>query len=356
MVFLLALILLTGCASRFTVSDVLSKIFVVNSPPIAAVTSAPTEIQTPIPTAFPTAAPTPTATPDLPKVYELPRQNIRAVMESYGFVEEYYLTDAYWERLYQRIDEFGAAKKISAFELHGNNYSMYDGSYAMNPGAFYAQVEYMMKNEYHFVTIHELRGFLEGWLDLPKRSIIMTTDSGYGSQESFKSIIGQFSELENKFGYKPHLQSYIWTGGMGAEESTVCKDNACWDSFINAKASGYFTFGTHSQSHARFEFQDAHFLREDLTLSKQKILENTCVNVYAITWPFESCSWQSDALREIGISFGFGGFSKSGSDLFVRKADGMVNCLPRIFLPNPSGYSSRPYGFTLKDILESQEH
>jgi len=233
---------------------------------------------------------------------------------------------------------------------------MYDGFYAMNPDTFYEQLEIMMANDYHFVTIHELQGFLDGWLELPKRSIILTTDSGGGSKESLRSITEQFTELEAIYGYKPHMQSYIWTMGMRDDQSADCSDKACLGIFNQAKESGFFTFGTHSQSHLSLGSMNSGFLRDDLSFSKQKILENTGLNVYGLSWPNESCSRDVGALREIGISFGFGGYSRAGNDLFVRKADGLVNCLPRIFPPNPAGYSSRPVGFTLEMILESQEN
>lgn len=288
-------------------------------------------------------------------IWDSQRANIRNIMLKYGFVEEYYLTNEYWGTLYNSIDKYGVAERIVALEYHGNNYNMYDGAYSLNPDAFYKQMEYLMKNHYHFVTVHELKGFLEGWLNLPKRSIILTTDSGYTSQKSFESIISQFSELELTYGYKPHMQSYVWTKGMTEEETSACKEDACWKSFRKAKDSGFFTFGTHSQTHSEFEFQTVEFLKDDLRISIVKIFENIELNVYAITWPHESCSWNLEALEEIGIEIGFGGLSKFISDAFVYKNDQMYNCLPRLFPPNGGGYSSRPYGFTLEDMLLAAE-
>ncbi len=36
----------------------------------------------------------------------------------------------------------------------------------MNPQAFRAQVEYLMQQDYHFATLHEVEGFVQGWLAL----------------------------------------------------------------------------------------------------------------------------------------------------------------------------------------------
>ena len=244
-------------------------------------------------------------------------------------------------------------QRIVALEYHGNDYYFYNGSYSLNPDAFYKQIEYLMENQYHFVTIHELMGFLDGWLDLPKRSIILTTDSGYTSQDSFNSIISQFSELESSYSYKPHMQSYIWTKGMTEQESSACKKDACWAAVAIAKESGFFTFGTHSQSHQEFKHMSGDFLKEDLGKSIAGISNNIGLNVYAVSWSHESCSWNVEALEDIGIRIGFGGLSKKVTDAFVYKNDEMYNCLPRLFPPNVGGYSSRPLGFTLEDMLRT---
>lgn len=355
----LCVTLLTGCFTTLPGSSNLSNILVLQDEQatIPAADPAPTTTSTiqPTSTASPTAVVLPSSTPLPPKVYEEQRQKLRLLMEDYGLVEEAYLTDTYWDRLFERIELYGTAERIAAFELHGNQYDMYNSAYAMTPPVFYEQVNTMMERHYHFVTIHELRGFLEGWLDLPKRSIILTTDSGSGSGKSFKSIIQQFTELEQAHGYKPHLQSYICTYAMNAEESPRCAENACWNVFINAKETGFFTFGTHSQSHADLRIQTREFLLTDLSRSKNEIREHLGLTISGITWPFEACSWDLQALKELGISFGFGGFCRSGDDLFVHQADRAATCLPRIFPPNPGGYSSRPIGYTLEKILESQE-
>jgi len=303
----------------------------------------------PTPTFTSTSTPTP--------IFEAQRQRIRGLMEEYGDIQEYYLTDDYWEKLYNDIARFGVASRVVAFELHGNNYNMYGGAYSLSPEAFYNQISYLMQNEYHFVTIHELRGFVEGWLDLPKRSVVLTTDSGNTSLSSNESIIKQFTELEERYGYKPHIESFIWTWNMGGSESSKCKDDSCWESFRVAKSSGFFSFGTHSESHRQFGFETRDFLYKDLKQSIDEIYENMAIRVYSISWPHESCSKEFEALNELGIVIGFGGLSKPEKDSFVYKGDTMNLCLPRLFPPNGGSEwaeSSRPLGFTLQEILELQ--
>ena len=184
--------------------------------------------------------------------------------------------------------------------------------------------------------------------------IILTSDLGYSSQFSIPSMIVQFSLLEEIYGYKPHMQAYIWTQYMTPEETSICKEDACWENFRFAMSSGYFTFGTHSETHPAFEEESLEFTKEDLELSIVKINENLGLNVYAITWPFESCSPFLNMIDEIGIFIGFGGRSKPLQDAYTYKQDDMRLCLPRLFPPHGGGFSARPSGKTLQEMLEDQ--
>ena len=46
-------------------------------------------------------------------------------MQSYGQVQEYYLSPEYRERLSHAIEVQGVAGQILSLELHGDNYSMF---------------------------------------------------------------------------------------------------------------------------------------------------------------------------------------------------------------------------------------
>lgn len=303
----------------------------------------------------PTMTPVPTQTTvPTPRIYEVQRQKVRQIVEKYGLVDEYYLSDSYWEKLQRDIAESGKAKRILTLEFHGDNYRMYDGSYSLTPEAFASQMDWLMKNNYHFVTIHETQGFLEGWLDLPTKSIILTTDSGGGSKNSLARISDVYKKLDQKYGYRPHMQSYIWTNGMLPEETITCVDNSCWEAFNKAKNTGYFTFGSHTQTHRNFGYLSLNDSLWDIEESQKKIEANLGVKVYAITWPFEACSLYEKQLREVlGITLAYGGWSKPIKDAFTEKSDSMSLCLPRLFPPNPEGFSGRPVGFTLEQMLES---
>jgi len=84
-------------------------------------------------------------------------------MQSYGQVQEGYLSPEYRLRLSQAIEAQGEAAQILSLELHGNNYSMFEERYSLTPEIFYSQVEVLLAEGYHFATIHEVEGFVYGW-------------------------------------------------------------------------------------------------------------------------------------------------------------------------------------------------
>ncbi len=305
----------------------------------------PTEPASPPPTA--TVSPTETPVPIM--IEE--REQIRAIMQEYGRVYEQQLSDAYWERIERRIAQYGTARRIVPLEFHGDTYRMYDGMYAMDPEQFEIQMRYLMENDFHFVTGAEMVGFLEGWLDLPARSIILTTDSGARSGESFARITALFRTLEAD-GYAPHMNSFIWTRGMSEAENDNCRGDACWEVFRVAIKTGYFSIGTHSESHGDLASYSDPGLSWDINTSKEKIHEALGVNVFGMAWPLESCPTNTKLVADLGIRFGFGGWTRAGSQLFVYSRDNMPGCLPRLFPPNPGGLSGRPMGLTLAEMLE----
>lgn len=307
-----------------------------------------------LPVQLPTIAPTSTliiVTPTQAPIYTVERQKIRTIMENYGRVDEKYLSDAYWQRLSLAIDKYGPAQRILTLEFHGDTYNM--GSfYIMTPESFETQMRYLLDNDYHFVTGPELVGFLEGWLRLPARSIILTTDSGSGSVNSFARITALFSKLEAEYGVSPHLNSFIWTQDMTPDENYKCPNDSCWQFYRDAVQTGFFTFGTHTETHRDFgtlTYQDTNW---DIGESIEEIQDALGLTVYSLSWPFEVCTPYSELMTSLGIRYAFGGYTRDRNQLFAYTADNMSLCLPRLFPPNPNGLSGRPVGLTLEQMLQ----
>ena len=291
--------------------------------------------------------PTPTATLALPS--GTAREQIYARMQAYGDVQEAYLSDDYWQQLEARLAHCGSAQDILTLEYHGDSYTMYDGRYSMNPQAFRAQVAYLMQQDYHFATLHEVEGFVQGWLELPRCSVILTTDVSDEHAASLLSIASTFADLEAEYGYAPHMIAFIWTGAM---ESGVCWGGGCWEDLNEALESGYFTFGTHSYSHQDFGQITPAEQAEDLQRSILDLQTKMSLTPYALAWPFETCSAFSDTISALGITLAWGGVTKPMEQNFTSWLDPRPLCLPRMLPPNIEGISMRPPGYTLQQMLE----
>ena len=308
-------------------------------------TEFPTQPLTAVITPLP--QPTPTATLALPS--GTAREQIYARMQAYGDVQEAYLSDAYWQQLEARLARCGSAQDILILEYHGDSYTMYDGRYSMNPQAFRAQVAYLMQQDYHFATLHEVEGFVQGWLELPRCSVILTTDVSDEHAASLLSIASTFADLEAEYGYAPHMIAFIWTGAM---ESGVCWGGGCWEDLNEALESGYFTFGTHSYSHQDFGQITPAEQAEDLQRSILDLQTKMSLTPYALAWPFETCSAFSDTISALGITLAWGGVTKPMEQNFTSWLDPRPLCLPRMLPPNIEGISMRPPGYTLQQMLE----
>jgi hypothetical protein len=295
--------------------------------------------------------PTPTQTLTKTPVFDEERVKILELMNKYNYIEGYQLSDEYWERMAGRIVKYGKADRILSLEFHGDVYDMYP-NYAMTEESFLKQLTYLMENDFHFVTIHEVQGFVSGWLDLPLKSIILTTDPGYLVWESNERVVSNFSKLESIYGYKPHMITFIVTQGMSEEENYLCKENLCWNSYIKGVEAGYFSLGTHTHWRNHHDEVTEYSAMTDIKLSRELIYENTTINIYSISWPYEICSPYTNMLeKELGITLGFGGLVRPNSN-YVHKSDEQYLCLPRMFPENPNGLSGRPSGMTLEEMLE----
>jgi len=296
----------------------------------------------------PSNPPTPTETVET--IESSARDSIRNRMNSYGYINEDQLSDRYWETLTDRIALYGSARNILTLEYHCDDYTMYDGQYSMSPASFHDQVAYLMAQDYHFVTMHEAEGFVYGWLELPARSVILTTDISDLHVASLQSITRTFSDLESIYGYTPHMLAFIWTNAMNAGK---CSNNTCWNILNEANESGYFTFGSHSATHRDFKQISEAEGAIDLQTSNLAILSNMGINSFALAWPFETCSPYPNSLGSLGITLAWGGSTKPLPKNFTSLLDPRPLCLPRLLPPNIQGISMRPSGMTLPEMLDS---
>jgi len=251
--------------------------------------------------------------------------------------------------LLERVQKYGIAGRIPALEFHGDNYYMYNGAYCMNPATFKLLMEWLQENEVWAVTANDLVGYLSGQVDLPARSIILTTDSGAVSQTSLARMVPVLQDTGM------HFISFIWTRNMGADESVTCQGDACWNAFRLARDSGTFSFGSHSETHRDLALLSKKEGMNDLLTSRKKIEDALGISPRFLSWPFESVpSWAPD-LQEIGFmgAFAGGGSRKNMQANVVLPSDPSPWDLPRVLPPNIGTLTSgRPVGKTLAQMME----
>jgi hypothetical protein len=243
------------------------------------------------------------------------------------------------------IEQYGTATKALPLEFHGDHYWFYDGAYSMDPPTFVWMMEWFQANDVWAVSGPELLGFLDGTLQLPQRSVILTTDSGAASMDS---ILRMIPVLERT---GMHFISLIWTMQMLAEETAACPANLCWDTFNQANETGLFSFGTHSEYHLPLAEKDQDFGFRDLSQSVAEIRANMGIEPEILSWPNESCPVWMDQLPVLGIKAAFGGRSRPFDRCAVYPNDDLRYCLPRLFPPNRQDrLSGRPPGMTLEEM------
>jgi peptidoglycan/xylan/chitin deacetylase (PgdA/CDA1 family) len=252
------------------------------------------------------------------------------------------------ERL-RLIRKYGPATRVPALEFHGDNYYFYDGAYCMNPPTFKYLMTLLQENEVWAANSDEVVAYIQGHLELPTRSIILTTDSGNVSHTSLERMIPVLQETGM------HFISLIWTRFMQANESVLCQGDICWNGFREAKDSGVFSFGSHSETHRDLALLSPEEGLIDMLDSKKEIEEMLGITPQLISWPFESVPSWAPILADHGFvgSFAGGGSRKTMLENVILPNESSPWDLPRLLPPNIGSLTSgRPGGKTMQEMLE----
>lgn len=247
------------------------------------------------------------------------------------------------------IKKYGSATRVPALEFHGDNYYFFDGAYCMNPSTFRYLMQLLQENEVWSPTSDEVVAYIQGHLDLPARSIILTTDSGNASQTSLKRMTPVLQETGM------HFISLIWTRYMQANESILCQGDICWNAFRDARDSGVFSFGSHSETHRDLALLSPEEGLIDMLDSKKEIEDMLGITPQLISWPFESVPSWAPILADHGFvgSFAGGGSRKTMLDNVILPNEPSPWDLPRLLPPNFGSLTSgRPGGKTMLEMLE----
>ncbi len=247
----------------------------------------------------------------------------------------------------KRIKIQGAASRAPALEFHGDSYTLGGGRYGMIPETFQYLMEWFQKNDVWAMTSDEVVGFINGTMEMPARSVILTTDSGNTSQDS----LARMTPVLRRTGM--HFISFIWTKNMDPGEHDLCTENHCWEAFQEALESGVFSFGTHTESHRDFAQLPVDQGLQDILQSTSEIEDNLGVSCKLISWPYESYPYWASQLGDHGFEGGFAGNSRFAMQhnvvLFNEPRRWSI---PRVLPPNPGTLTSgRPNGLTIEEMM-----
>ncbi len=217
----------------------------------------------------------------------------------------------------------------------------------MNPETFEYLMEWFQKNDVWAMTADEVVGFINGTMEMPARSVILTTDSGNTSQGSLSRMIPVLQQTGM------HFISFIWTENMEPSEHDLCAGNRCWEAFQEALESGVFSFGTHTESHRDFANLTYDQGIQDILQSTMEIEDNIGIRSKLLSWPFESYPGWASQLEDHGFEGGFAGNSRFAMAYnVVLFNEPMRWSIPRVLPPNPGTLTSgRPSGLTIEEMM-----
>jgi peptidoglycan/xylan/chitin deacetylase (PgdA/CDA1 family) len=219
----------------------------------------------------------------------------------------------------------------------------------LEPEAFEAQMKWFYDNHVYAVTGQNLIDWINGKIELPARSVVLTFDMGYNSAKAIHRIIPEF-EKYGMFGIFT-----IFTKFMNEGESVNCVNDACWEAFRYAYLSGYVDIGSHTMTHRDFATLSEKEGMNELANSKETIEEhvgNGCI-VSILTWPYESVpKWGKD-ISQIGFTIAFAGYQYPilQNAMWKDKPEDFYQ-EPRVLPPNSNGISGRPNGKDLEGIMQ----
>ena len=252
------------------------------------------------------------------------------------------------ERL-EYLEIQGPAETIPALEYHGDEYHFNFSGFIceIDQDAFSEQMEWFKTNQVHSITGDELIKWLNGKIELPRKSIVLTFDI-VGEIKSH--MVPRIAQTMKKHGMHGILT--IKTMNMGS--SDCCPGTCCWEDIRKGYETGVLTIGSHSVYHVSSPLLSKENGLIEFSNSKSIIEEGVGndITVNILTWPYEDVPTWKDSLTSIGFEIAFAGTVYPLEDNTIhrnRVEDRYL--LPRVLPPNSDGLSIRPFGKTLQEMM-----
>lgn len=202
----------------------------------------------------------------------------------------------------------GKAKDIPVLLYHHiateeeiERYGWKNNSSIISLESFRQQMGYLKQNDYHTATLNELELFIDGKLDLPKRTVVITFDDGYLSNTTYAY---------------PVMREYGFKGSifMVGETSERDESNLNPGDLLHIPAKeiykyeDVFEFGCHTYGLHNKNAEGIPLLK---SLSKEEIIEdltknNELFNTSYMAYPYGSYNLDTtNYLQELGYTMAF---------------------------------------------------
>lgn len=255
---------------------------------------------------------------EIDTVYEMEMENQNAEKSYYH--QQYKTLDNETEKKVRFFDlSYGEAKKIPVLMYH-HLLMEEENTYGNNPAvitveAFEEQMAYMHKYGFNTITLLELEKFLEGELEVPKRSVVITFDDGYSSNYHYAYPILK------KYGFEASIFLITHSVKEVSEPFTPIKTTSLgWDQIVYGM--DVFEYANHTHD---MHVQDEYEIPYLLTKSYNKIMQDLAMNK-SITqsnyfaYPYGKYNEMTlDILKELGYTLAF--TTRTG---YVQRGDSLL--------------------------------
>ncbi|MCB1875323.1 MAG: polysaccharide deacetylase family protein [Chromatiales bacterium] len=192
-----------------------------------------------------------------------------------------------------------------------------DARFAIPPQRFAAQIDSLLGRGYHFVSLDQILGMVNGQTNLPDRSVAITFDDGYlDNYENAFPILQQRNIPAAIFLVSGLMgDSNRWMHGRGFSERALMN----WPQ-VREMASHRITFGGHTVNHARLTEVSADQARREIEDNRAAIADRLGTQIDHFAYPY-------GALNETAVKL-------------VREAGYRTACSTR---PGPNRADTNPY-------------
>lgn len=187
---------------------------------------------------------------------------------------------------------------------------------------FQSHIEILCKNNFHTITLCEMEKYLNGKINLPERSVLITFDDGC------KGCYRYAYPLFRKYSYNAVV--FLVTGRVtGEDTSSGSKSNAYLNWREINQIRDNFEFASHTNYLHTLDSNNKSFLivkPKDIIMKDLKVSKDI-LNTQYFAYPFGQFSSETkEILMDVGFTMAFtteNGYAKPGDDLFEIKRIGI---------------------------------